>query len=122
MNDSIEKSKYGRISTIVYAVMLGDLQQVARDNGYALAVHGSLNRDFDIVAIPWTDAAIPAEDLVTAMARALRTGPITEPELKPHGRVAWSICLECGYYIDLSVMPLLKNKKAQGDGNDAGSV
>jgi hypothetical protein len=30
-----------------------DLAEITRKHGYALAVHGSLARDFDLIAIPW---------------------------------------------------------------------
>lgn len=81
---------------------------VARAHGYALTVHGSLARDFDFVAIPWTEDARPAEELAEAI-RARVGGFVHPPEEfprhKPHGRLAWSIHLGSGPYIDLSVMP-----------------
>lgn len=99
------KPGHGRISTIIYAVILGDLQQVARDNGYSLAVHGSLTRDFDLIAIPWTEEACDAETLIQKIHWAIRAQSETEPEDKPHGRRAWFLCLDCGLGIDISVMP-----------------
>lgn len=36
-----------------YKKILPRLRVVAKGHGYALAVHGSLTRDFDLVAIPW---------------------------------------------------------------------
>lgn len=92
------------------------LCQVARERGYALAVHGTVARDFDLVAIPWTDAAVPAEELMEAIAAAARCRmgsvdgdgkPLRVPEPKPHGRLAWAMPLWAGAYIDLSVLPRL---------------
>lgn len=38
----------------IYAACLyPELEEMFRTKGWALAVHGSLARDFDIVAIPW---------------------------------------------------------------------
>ena len=40
----------------VYAAALyPDLAEIAREHGYALAVHGSLARDFDLIAVPWRE-------------------------------------------------------------------
>ena len=82
--------------------------KVAREHGYALTVHGSMARDFDFVAIPWTEEATPAEELVAAIIKAcgtiFRQGE-EDATPKPHGRRAWQLHLCGGPYIDLSVMP-----------------
>ncbi|WP_144409755.1 hypothetical protein [Cupriavidus basilensis] len=92
------------------------LAEVAQKHGYALAAHGSLVSDFDLVAIPWKAEASSAEELMRAIAKYadacmdLKDGhgvPLHVRERKPHGRVSWSIQLGNGAYIDLSVMPLL---------------
>lgn len=86
------------------------LRPAARELGYALALHGSLDRDLDVLAVPWTATAAPA----AALAECVRTGlagwyvpHVPQPERKPHGRLAWSILPPWGGhpYIDLSVMP-----------------
>lgn len=38
-----------------YAVCLQPLQEIARDFGYNLIIHGSMDRDMDLVAIAWVD-------------------------------------------------------------------
>lgn len=103
---------------LVFATYLASLQQVARECGYALAVHGSMATDLDLIAVPWVPEAVSAEDLI----EALRTshvggtigktygvdGPRGGPEDKPHGRRAWSIYFDeacTGPYLDVSVMP-----------------
>lgn len=91
-----------------YAFIVPQLVEVARGMGYALALHGSMTRDLDLVACPWTEDAVPAEDLAAAIDAGVRwttTGIMTGPEAKPHGRQAWCIPLMAGAYIDLSVMP-----------------
>ncbi len=98
------KPPFGRLSTLIYAAIYGNLQQIARDNGYSLAVHGSLQRDCDLIAVPWTDEACDAEELINKFAWALQATR-TEPELKPHGRIAYFIILEAGMGVDVSVMP-----------------
>ncbi len=89
--------------------------RVGRELGYAIAVHGSRVRDLDLIAVPWTDAAVPAIELVKALELALG-GFVTErnvegivwPVRKPHGRAAWSIHLGAGPYIDLSIVPTIE--------------
>lgn len=108
---------------LYYLSFLDDIRALARGLGYAVALHGTLGRDFDLVAIPWAEEAKPAAELAEAV-RALVGGHIAVNQLndpdggmtrKPHGRMAWSIHFPyqpetfkaaggCAY-IDLSVMP-----------------
>lgn len=94
------------------------LRETARTHGYALAVHGSLSRDIDLVAIPWTTDAVSSWDLAMAMvltATKAKGRPVAygtderdsglDIPRKPHGRVCWVIHLDNGVYIDLSIMP-----------------
>lgn len=111
-----------------YGCLYPCLCDIAQKHGYAMALHGSMQRDLDLVAIPWTEQATDAETLVAAIIahigllsfkeRIMRDGipaadvdAIVEadggpdPRNKPHGRRAWSLHLDLGAYIDLSVMP-----------------
>lgn len=91
--------------------LLPPMRAAARAAGYALAVHGSLARDIDIVAVPWTDQAISADKLLQLLVGVV-SGVIprawaTEFTDKPHGRRAATIN-HGGFLaeIDLSVMPV----------------
>lgn len=108
-----------------YAAILPGLRLVAREHGYALALHGSGQRDLDLVAVPWVAGAAPAAALAEAL-RALvggfvRNDPAPDPYdertynpvRRPHGRLAWSIYLDepsGRRYIDLSVMPAKEDR------------
>lgn len=99
-----------------YNQLLPKIREVARAHGYAVAVHGSEERDFDLVAIPWTEEAVDAEELVEELRIAVK-GYILENQngqqnmsRKPHGRRAWSIHIGGHDYIDLSVMPRRRKK------------
>lgn len=86
----------------------------ARELGYALAVHGSLKRDIDLVAVAWTEQAVSSDELANAILQVARTetgyaelsadlaGEIRSE--RPHGRIAWAIIVAGGSYIDLSVI------------------
>lgn len=80
--------------------------KVARDQGYAIGLHGSMKRDCDLIAAPWVEhAALPAA-LISALCAALNARQIGPVEQKPLGRVAVTIQID-GYFkhIDLSIMP-----------------
>lgn len=104
-----------------YEKLIGPLREVARSLGYALAVHGSLVRDIDLIAVPWTREAVAAHELAEAIGA--RVGEINGiafflpgleqgdyfragcPGGKPHQRLGWTFHLGGGPYIDLAVMP-----------------
>lgn len=113
-----------------YASMYHALCETARAKGYALAIHGTVTSDLDLVAIPWTEEAVSAEDLKNALMEhinacgyeesLIRFGLTPEharqvarlPEyadadksIKPHGRIAWNLYIDNGCKVDLSVMP-----------------
>lgn len=105
--------------------MVDGLRQIARGCGYALGEHGSKVRDLDLIACPWVEWAIEADQLVAALVVAFELHVASTPDSraevgrpeKPHGRRAWSLlmfteaCWESGdawrppRQIDLSVMP-----------------
>lgn len=94
----------------VYAYAVPRLVIAARSVGYALAVHGSMQRDLDLVAVPWVDDAKSPVELIAALAAVFDpTGTHvfghTPPAQKPHGRLAFVIHLGGGPYLDVSVMP-----------------
>jgi hypothetical protein len=112
--------RYFSISPVCYTVLYPRLVEIAKAHGYALAVHGSMVRDFDLVAVPWTDQASEPLPLVLAIKEEIKAifhhenmdhhFPDGQPSEKPHGRKAWSLHFTnsgChGPYIDLSIMPL----------------
>lgn len=93
----------------MYAHRVHELQTICASNGYALALHGSMQRDLDAVAVPWTDRATSAETLVACICggMGLSIGP-GSPADKPHGRRVWTLMLWEWGFVDLSVMPLLR--------------
>ncbi len=71
--------------------------------GWSLAVHGSLKRDIDLIAVPWCDDAEPALEVINAISRCglVIFGGI---ERKPHGRVAMLWSGATPKVIDLSIV------------------
>jgi hypothetical protein len=105
-----------------YTKLIGPLREAARKLGYAIGVHGTLKRDIDLIACPWTSDAVSAKVLaraVQAVARQIvgyaephpfeatrssnpkwfRDGLAGDVEghgriyAKPHGRRCWSFYL-----------------------------
>jgi hypothetical protein len=102
-------------AALLYISSIDYLREVAREHGYALAVHGSLARDLDLLACPWIEHARPAEELAESLRKKLElcTGEKwyahqNDPGAKPHGRLAWNFVPGCGggMFVDLSIMPL----------------
>lgn len=101
----------------LYRLTIDAIRDAARKNGYAVGVHGSLARDIDLIAVPWSEDAVSATELAEAVrAAAAKANPLgvafvsqsdTQPcpRAKPHGRLCWAFQLGGGPYIDLSVMP-----------------
>jgi hypothetical protein len=95
-----------------FARLAPPMQERARELGYALIWHGSLARDIDFVAVPWTEEAVPDDVLVAALVETMKQHNDGEAELrdespptdKPHGRRAWNIYVRETYF-DVSVMP-----------------
>lgn len=95
----------------VYPMLAEDVRAL----GYALAVHGSMARDLDLVAVPWTEDAAEPEAVAEAIRAAIDGWVDGDPEAgetRAHGRRCWMIWFHKGNslfpgapYIDLSVMP-----------------
>ncbi len=105
----------------IYAQLLPKIREAAKPLGYAIAIHGTMSRDFDLLAVPWIEEAAEPADLVKMIAEAVggyvigdtdkRTaeGHVSEePTQRPHGRMSWNICWGGKVFIDLSVMPLTR--------------
>ncbi|UTC28071.1 hypothetical protein GURKE_00390 [Brevundimonas phage vB_BpoS-Gurke] len=83
------------------------IRALAREVGYAVGVHGTLERDLDLIAVPWVADAVSPFDLAKHIATGLG-GTVLDYKTqdKPCGR--WSCNINAdGWFklIDLSVMP-----------------
>lgn len=83
------------------------IRTLAREVGYAIGVHGTMERDLDIIAMPWVAEAVMPMELAQHIASGL-DGIVLDYQIqdKPCGR--WSCNISpSGWFkmIDLSVMP-----------------
>ena len=105
--DAIDKFD-GFVATRVtfYAALYPRLRQRARELGYALALHGSLAKDLDVLAVPWVEDAAAPHALVRALTEAAGGSCADPGTTMPHGRRAFTIRLgKTGGYVDLSIVP-----------------
>lgn len=91
----------------VYCALYPQLAEITRKHGYALAVHGSMARDFDLVCIPWIASPSEPGDVVREIETTFATrcvgGP---PDTRAHGREVWTLSIGFGEcFMDLSFMP-----------------
>ena len=96
----------------IYCALYPQLAEITRKHGYALAVHGSMARDFDIIAIPW----IPEPSLPQVVIdEIVKTFDIREvggpPTVKEHGRLVYTLSIGFGEcFSDFSFMPTINVK------------
>jgi len=105
VTDAAIKAMPTGASPTFYLAVLPGLIQVARDHGYCLAVHGSLARDLDLVAVPWTETATGADELIRAICNHTGGYFRRNAEVRAHRRRCFSIYLGGGPYLDISVTP-----------------
>ena len=90
----------------VYACVYPKLTEIARSHGYAMAAHGSLARDFDLICIPWAASVSEPQQVVDEVVENFAFRQVGEPERKEHGRIAFTISFDFGECrLDLSFMP-----------------
>lgn len=105
----------------IYAQILPRIREAAKGMGYAIAIHGTMSRDLDLLAVPWIEEAAEPMALVSAIADAVggyvigdrvsERGYVSDhPTEQPHGRMSWNICWGGKVFIDLSVMPIVERK------------
>jgi hypothetical protein len=97
----------------MYVAYFGILQELANHHGYALCVHGSVIRDFDLIAVPFDVEVRPHEDLLLAIRKAIGLEESSNKIFdivghEPHGRTCYTI--ECGGdgYFDISFTPTMQ--------------
>lgn len=100
----------------IYSQILPRIREAGKNLGYAIAIHGTMTRDLDLLAVPWIEDAAEPSALVKVIAdevsgyiigdRTDERGYVSDhPHEQPHGRMSWNICWGGKAFIDLSVMP-----------------
>jgi hypothetical protein len=118
----------------LYSFYFEVIKEIGLKYGYNIVLHGSMNRDLDLIAIPWEETIGDKDQMVNDISQAIggnilmqnRSVDNTEGDrfgIKPHGRIVYIINVnrdfemkfnglvskikeyaDPQYYIDLSVM------------------
>lgn len=113
----------------LYTIFFEHLKQIAETYGYNLVVHGSMNRDLDLIAIPWVDNPKPEQEMIKDFQEYLTGIHLTDSKgdvpftVLPGNRHSYVIDLNRGdkhgewvrfedsqYYLDISVIQLNTEK------------
>lgn len=106
MADASERPKPRKLAKV-----LRDFRAICRENGYALAEHGTKQRDYDLIAVPWTPKAIASGDLLKRLGTVKGVTYQSNPTGKPHGRIGATFLRspfdpdESIRFLDVSVCP-----------------
>lgn len=100
-----------RVPGFTYAWMIPYFTRIARRHGYAIAVHGSMSRDLDLIAVPWVENANDPMEMLEEVCR-ITGGTLIAPHnqpaetIRPHGRKAYNIIWPgAWHFVDISIMP-----------------
>lgn len=108
MKDKSEVNPSGK--AVFYAVLYNDFRKAALDCGYALALHGSMISDMDLIAVAWVNDAASPEELVKQISDCIgdtvwKERHLTSKGEKPFGRIAYTLSIMGDWFIDLSIIP-----------------
>ena len=91
---------------VFYAAMWNDFRQAALDKGWALALHGSLANDMDIMAMAWIDRASHSLDMVNAIRdcfdKPMEIG-LSTTEM-PNNRRVYTLSIWADFYLDINII------------------
>jgi len=90
----------------IYLGLYPPLAEVARKHGYALAVHGTLGRDFDLICVPWVDEPSEPQIVVDEIVQEFDIKQIGAPEKMKHSRICYTLEVSFGgCFLDFSFTP-----------------
>jgi len=111
----------------MYTLFYIELKAIAEYYGYNLLLHGSMDRDMDLVAVPWRDNPKDEQEMIKEFQKYLKGTVTLTPDntvhfaILPGNRHSYIIELNRGdrhgcwtrfedeeYYIDISVVQLSK--------------
>ena len=95
-------------NAIFWTFLWPKIREVAAKCGWAIAIHGSVVNDLDLMAMPWVEEHTTADDLADCIASVVTSPefyrePIKDDKSKPNNRVVYTIFAATSY-IDLNVI------------------
>lgn len=102
----------------IYCALYPSLAGVAREHGYVLAIYGNLDREMDLICIPWNEQVSEPEEVVKAFTTRFKLRSVGKPNRAHHGREYWVISVGFGgCFINLSFTPRLKISEGEKHGS-----
>ena len=104
MKDRESVTTNGR--AVFYAAMWNDLRRAAMDKGWALALHGSLARDMDIIAVPWVEGASSPIEMIEALKDCFDKPDkimVSKTDM-PNNRIAFTLSIFADFYLDINII------------------
>lgn len=111
------------IKPSLYAYFFLELKEIAKTYGYNLVLHGSMNRDLDLIAIPWEEKLGDHTEMVNSFVGHLGGHILPQNtglySVGHHGRIWYAININRGkktnyedpqYYLDISIIPPAKTE------------
>ena len=97
---------------VFYASMWNDFRQAALDCGWALALHGSLANDMDIMAMPWTENATSSIDMIMAIKKCFDNPRKINLSISPmpNNRKVYTLSIWADFYLDINVIESINEK------------
>ena len=91
---------------VFYACMWNDFRQSALDKGWALALHGSLANDMDIMAMPWVKDASPVLEMILALKKCFDKPSEIHISITdmPNNRKVYTISIWADFYLDINII------------------
>lgn len=89
-----------------YAAMWNDFRQAAMDKGWALALHGSLANDMDIMAMPWIEGAANELEMIMALKKCFdkpKEINLHETDM-PNQRRVYTLSIWADFYLDINII------------------
>lgn len=116
-------TKPTHVKPALYAFYYQLLKEKAIEYGYNLVLHGSMNRDLDLIAIPWVKDLGDVEDMILQFASIIGGEVMHQSDEQkncfPHGRQSYVININRSrdkegndqqYYVDISVIQSIEVK------------
>lgn len=118
-----QSTKPTRVKPAFYAWYYERMKEICKSYGYNLLLHGSMNRDLDLVAIPWTSELGDVNEMLKEVTKFLGGSLETKEVLGdahfgPQGRLwyiinfqraeQWNEYKDAQWYVDISVIPSME--------------
>lgn len=107
MPKTLEQLKPASYGPFYAAGIYPKLADIFRRYGYALAVHGSVATDFDLIAVPWVAEASDHEPVIAEVEKlvAAKFARLDSVQ-RAHGRVTYKLAMSFGdCALDISFTP-----------------